>query len=83
MSNRIIIGVEFDFDNDEFVLNATNYSRSAPAGPRLFRANPPDVKFRHASKESADRDCGVLQRYLDGLAPTKRKPTKKERAEGA
>jgi hypothetical protein len=51
-----------------------------PAGPRLFRANPPEIKFQHAELEPATVDAKKLQTYLDGLEPPKRM-TKKQIAE--
>jgi hypothetical protein len=51
-----------------------------PAGPRLFRANPPEIKFEHADYGPAAADARKLQTYLEGLAPAKRM-TKKQIAE--
>ncbi len=45
-----------------------------PAGERLFRAPPhPRIAFAHDSGEQAAKDAATLQKYLDGLAPQKRK----------
>lgn len=39
---------------------------TAPAGPRLFKAEPhPQIKFEHATREEAEIDAAILRAYLD------------------
>ncbi len=59
-------------EDDTFILEATSHSRTAPAGPRLFRANPPDIKFEFYSRAAAEKDCKILQDYLDGLGKARK-----------
>lgn len=66
------IAVEYDMDEDIHRLTATSYGRTAPAGPRLFRAPPhPDIAFTHCTAESAERDAAALRVYLNGLSQKK------------
>lgn len=67
------ISVEFDFETDEYVLKATSYGQTEPAGARLFRAHPPFVQFRHPDRAAADKDTATLQAYLDDYATGKHK----------
>lgn len=78
------ITIEYDLDADRWTLMATSYSRTTPAGPRLFRAPPwPDIAFEHDNEASASHDAGLLQRYLDEVH-AKRGPSRaKVRAAGA
>lgn len=60
------ITIQHDFDTEEYVLYATSHSRTAICGERIFRGYPrPDVKFRHATREAAEKDAATLQAYLD------------------
>jgi len=62
------ISVVFDFGSEEYVLMATSYGRSSPAGPRILRAAPhPDVQWRHIDEASAEADAKKLRAYFDGL----------------
>jgi hypothetical protein len=76
------ITVEMDGDSGMFELYVSGggMSSTMPAGPRLFRADPPEIRFQHAEHEAAAVDAKKLQKYLDGLAPSKRL-TKKQVAE--
>lgn len=71
------ISLSFDSDSGEWVLMATSYHQTAPAGPRLFRAEPhPDVKWSHEDRGAAEKDAATLKAYLErvwGGAPSKRK----------
>jgi hypothetical protein len=70
------ISVAYDMESDRHVLVATNYGRSAIAGPRIFRAEPwPNVIFYHDSQDAAERDAATLRSYLDDCASRKRKDT--------
>lgn len=61
-----IISVRFDFDSGEYVLYATSYGITAPAGCRLARGGElPSVAFRHAFEADAERDAKALQEYLN------------------
>lgn len=52
-------------EGSEYVLTATNHSRTAIAGERLFRQEPhPEIKFRHSSQADALRDAETLRVYL-------------------
>lgn len=60
------ISIRFDFDSGEYVLYATSYGITAPAGVRLARGGElPSVAFRHTSEAEAERDAKALQAYLD------------------
>ena len=61
------ITVSLDEEIDEWILLATSYGSTTPAGPRLFRADPPAVQFAHAERADAERDAAVLQKYLDAV----------------
>ncbi len=52
--------------NQPFVLMATSYGQTTPAGPRLFRAPPhPDIRFSNFDTlEEAQKDAGKLQAYI-------------------
>jgi len=68
------ITIQEDFDSGDFVLYATNFNRTSIAGERLFRGYPrPDIRFRHTTKEAAEKDAAKLQAYLEN-------PPKKNRA---
>lgn len=74
------ITVAFDADEDYFVLMATSYGRTSPAGERLFRAQPwPDISFRHFTQESAETAAATLRAYLAN--PPKRTRKTSEEAE--
>lgn len=69
-----IITVSADLDSGEYILMATSYSYTMPAGERLFRAPPhPRIQWSHDNQEAADRDAATLQAYLDALPEVKRK----------
>ncbi len=75
------ITVEMDGETGTFELWCADARMvPMPAGPRLFRRDPPDIQFRHIELESAERDAAKLRAYLAGLEPTKRL-TKKQVAE--
>jgi len=77
------ITIQLDFDTEEYVLYATNHARTAIAGERLFRGYPrPDVKFRHATREAAEKDAAALQAYLDTPPKKSRAVAKKQNAFG-
>jgi hypothetical protein len=63
------ISVLYDFDADRYVLMASDGRlRPAPAGPRLFRAEPwPEVKWQHETQEAAEADAGKVRVYLAGV----------------
>jgi hypothetical protein len=66
-----------------YVLYADGLGGKSIAGPRLFRGEPwPEIKWSHETKEGAERDAAVLQKYLDGL-PAKKKGKRKSTATGA
>jgi hypothetical protein len=48
-----------------------------PAGARLFRANPPDVKFVHANRKDAEADAKKLQKYIATYRLAERERKKK------
>jgi hypothetical protein len=75
------IFVEFDMDDDKFVLMCDDgRMRPTVAGQRLFRGPPhPQIQFRHASAELAEVDAGKLRSYLAQLSS--KKPSKKQRQE--
>lgn len=62
-----VISVAFEEDAGVYVLLATSYGTCSPAGPRLFRADPPEVQFQHVREDWAKRDCAVLQDYLNAV----------------
>lgn len=77
------ITVEFDADLDVYQLFVSDgRMASMPAGPRLFRGDPPVINFQHADPAAAATDAAVLQKYLSELEPQKRL-TKKQLAEAA
>jgi hypothetical protein len=41
---------------------------SLPAGPRLFRLNPPAIEFFHTNKIAAAKDAEKLQLYLSQVS---------------
>lgn len=59
--------------------------RAMPAGPRLFRTPKggidPDIRFTHATLESAKKDAEKLTRYLAESGG--RSPNKKQTREAA
>lgn len=62
------ISVSEDLETSAFVLMATSYSKTEPAGPRLFRGGEiPDIAFVHATEAEANRDAALLQDYLNNL----------------
>jgi hypothetical protein len=67
------ITVEYDCDSDQYVLMVSDGRlRPAPAGARLFRAEPwPVIQFSHATKEAAERDATTLRKYLAGMTTKK------------
>lgn len=73
------ITTAFDAEALAFRLYVTSYGRTAPAGPRLFRAPPhPRVRWVHDTQEAAEADAATLRTYLAGLEPQrkgKKKPT--------
>jgi hypothetical protein len=79
-----IISTSYDMDTGQWEILATSYSRTAPAGPRLFRAPPfLDIEFTHDTEDGANRDAAKLREYLAGVA-AKRGPSKaKLRKSGA
>lgn len=75
------ISAEYNDDTGAFELWVRDDRMGAmPAGPRLFRADPPDIQFAHAELEPAEADARKLQTYIDSLAPAKRL-TKRQLAE--
>lgn len=63
------IYVEFDADEGNFALMCESHSRTAPAGPRLFRAPPhPRISFRHETIHDAEHDARALREYLNALS---------------
>lgn len=61
-----------DLDSGEFLLMATSYGQTMPAGPRLFRAPPhPDIKFTHADHAVATNHMMKLQQYINDCWPKK------------
>jgi hypothetical protein len=70
MTEHPVITVSEDFDTGEFILLSTAYNMTAPAGPRLFRAPPwPEIRFRHDSREQAEKDAAALQQYVEAVWP--------------
>jgi hypothetical protein len=68
-----VISVSYDADEGKYVLMATSHARTAPAGVRMFRAEPwPEVQFQHDDEAPALRDAAVLRHYLDECASGKR-----------
>lgn len=60
------ITIAYDMDSETYILEATSYGRTTPAGTRLFRAPPhPDINFRHTEREAADKDAATLRAYID------------------
>lgn len=77
------ITIEYDLDSDRWSLMATSYSRTTPAGPRLFRAPPwPAIAFEHADEAAAQKDARTLQNYLDGVYARRGPSRAKVRAMG-
>lgn len=74
------IFIQLDADSGEFDLMCESYGRSAPAGPRLFRAPPhPAIKFHHDTMAGAEQDAAAMRTYLQDIsnrAPTKGKSRK-------
>lgn len=66
-----------------FLMVEDGCMRPMPAGPRLFRtpkgALDPDIRFIHATRESAEKDAEKLTRYLAECGG--RKPNKKQTRE--
>lgn len=76
MSATPQISTSYDLDTGQWQLFATSYSRTEPAGPRLFRAPPfPDISFTHDTEDAANKDAAKLREYLAGIA-VKRGPSK-------
>lgn len=64
MTEHPTISYVFDLDKG-YVLMATSYGSTVPAGVRLFKAPPhPDIKFIHENEEDAKRDAITLQAYI-------------------
>lgn len=77
------ISTSYDFDSDRWVLTATSYGRTEPAGPRLFRAEPyPEIEFSHETESAAKDAAEELTAYLEAVA-TKRMPSKGKRRRAA
>lgn len=75
------ITVEMNADTGLFELWCTDQRMCPmPAGPRLFRADPPAISFEHAELGTAESDAKKLRVYLDSLEPAK-KLTKRQLAE--
>lgn len=51
--------------------------RAMPAGPRIFRANPPAATFEHESEESAKAEIARLNQYL---ATVRKEPSRRKAA---
>ena len=76
MSAPVIISTSYGLDAGQWQLFATSYSRTEPAGPRLFRAAPwPEIAFTHDDEAAANKDAAKLREYLDAIA-AKRGPSK-------
>jgi hypothetical protein len=70
MSQIPVISVEGS--GTDWRLTATSFGTTAPAGARLFRAEPwPAIKFQHVNEADARRDAGLLTRYIDSTWPKK------------
>jgi hypothetical protein len=74
MAELPIISVAYDFDSERWLLQVTSYSSTSPAGPRLFRANPPDVHFSCDTEAEAKTNAATLQEYINSAwLPKKRR----------
>lgn len=70
-------------DDEGFRIYATSYGRTAPAGPRLFRAPPwPNISFISDMLAEGEANLAALQHYLDAL-PVKKVSKAKARKMGA
>lgn len=75
MTPRIFIS--FDVEADSYDLMCESHGRTAPAGPRLFRAPPhPQIKFHHETMAEAEADARQMRSYLGALST--RRPSKNE-----
>lgn len=65
-----VITVEGSGDNWQIM--ATSYGTTAPAGARLFRAEPwPKIEFKHKTEAGARTDAATLIAYIDSTWPKK------------
>ena len=68
-------------EDDMYVLMAENHGFSAPAGTRLFRAEPhPQIAFTHYTLEDAEYAASILRDYLATCATGKQKEVVARRA---
>lgn len=55
-----------------YVIVATSYGRTEPAGERLFRAPPwPEIRFVHDTMGGAEKDAATLREYIATKWPKK------------
>lgn len=80
----MIISTTFDPEDGVYRLMVSDGKLSnAPAGPRLFRAEPhPDIRFEHATREEAETDAAKLRAYLAALPVAKGTARDKSYKEG-
>lgn len=73
------ISVIEEEESGNFILLATSYGSTAPAGERLFHAEPwPAIKFSHANQHQAMRDAALLRQYIsENWTAKSEKKTKK------
>jgi len=62
-------------EDGRFVLWIVDANCSLPAGHRLFRGDPPQVRFVHDNEQEAKADAAKLEAYIEAyrLKATKRK----------
>ena len=60
------ITTEYNMDTEQYRLMVTSYSKTEPAGDRLFRGGDiPAILFVHDLEADAERDRAKLQKYVD------------------
>jgi len=73
MSELPVISTAYDFESDRWELQVTYYNATAPAGPRLFRADAPAIEFSCATEAEAKANAAKLQDYLNLAWPKKKR----------
>jgi len=72
MTASMEILIEFNADTDQFELAVRSHGRTAPFGPRIFRAPPhPAVKATHPTLAAAEADAQKIRDYLGALRKDK------------
>lgn len=59
------LSITFDPAADKFILMATSFNMTAPAGPRLFRGGkPPKMGWEYDTEAEALAEADLLRAYM-------------------